>query len=342
MNLWRRPRYYCNNVNGCPYARKDTPFTERAFKKFKGHCKGHSNDGCGSRLKLGDPQDLRARRIVTLTAIAAAALGTAWLARTVLFPPPLTHIAFATSETTTDDQAGLVSLQIVRSADLNRRVRVELASEDGTAKAGEDYGAIRRELTFEPGERNKTLQLSVLPDRTFEKTARYFTLTLLNVTGEPQQVVRIAPHQVPHSEELEAEQAVLAASRIAADIAGLMVKRRVLVDLVTQRTSFRDEVEEYKRQLIDIQDNLSRARESYLEAMRNLQTHQAALVMRTLDRVHTDLVKKDFGQQARALEILKGQFTELANTQDMDMDRWVKELEAAVPRPEEPKAKNTI
>jgi chorismate mutase len=343
MSLWRRLRYYCANVQGgCIYARKDTPFTKREFDTFEGLCRGHRKVGCGSPLKLGDPEDLRARWLASLAVLAVVALGLAWIARTFLFPPPLDHIAFATTETTTDDQVGLASLEIVRSGDLNRRARVEIASEDGTAKAGEDYGALRRELVFEPGERTKTIQLAVLPDRTFEKAVRYFSLALLNVAGEPHHIVRIAPRQVPHGEELEAEQSVMAASRIAADIAGFMVKRGVLLDLLTERRMFRDEVAEYKQQLISNQDNLSRARESYAEAMRTLQTHQATLVMHTIDRIRDDLVKKQFGQQARAIAIMKGQFTELANRQSMDMDRWVSELEAAVPRPGEPKPKTTI
>jgi hypothetical protein len=329
MSLWRVKRYYCANVQGaCPYACADTPFTEAEFKRFEGQCRGHRQDGCGSALVLGDPKDLRARWVAALAVAAIVALGMAWAARTFIFPPPLEHIAFATPETTTDDQAALITLQVIRSGDIERRVQVDIASEDGTAKAGEDYGAIRGRLTFEPGQSATTIQLPVMPDHTFAKAARYFSLTLLNVAGEPRHVVRIAPRPVAPGEELLAEQSVLAASRIAADIATFMVKRRVLMDLMVGRASFRDEVAEYKQQLLGVQDNLSRAREGYAEIMRGLQTHQPALIIRTIDRVRDDLVKKQFGQQARALAHVKGKFTELADKHDMDMDRWFTELEA--------------
>jgi hypothetical protein len=339
---WLRSRYYCNNTGGsCRYALGDVPFCAREFRRFEGRCRGRKADGCAAQLVAGDPQDLRPRLLIVGFLLIGAMTGLAWTAKQIYFPPPLEHVSFVTTETRTDDGVGLLELEVVRDADIERRIQVQYGFIDGTAKAGEDYQAAQNVLTFERGERHKSIELSVLPDRTLEKDARYFSLTLLNVVGKPRHVIRIAPHPVDQSQQLQAEQMVLSTSRIAADIATFMVKRRVLLDLVTAGGATQGEVVEYKRQLIEVQDNLSRAREGYEQSLRELQAQQATLVMRTMDRLVDDLAQKHFAQQSRALAITKTQFTEFVTKRSMDMDRWAGELEGAVPRIETGAPKTT-
>jgi len=330
--MWMRTRYYCNNTTGlCKFALGDIPFSKSEFEKSAGSCRGRAADGCGQALISGDPQDLRPRIFAAVLATVALAACLGWLARTYVFPPPLQHVAFTGAESSVDDKVGTLELKIVRDSNLDQRIAVEIGSTDGTAKAGLDYQPVSGSITFERGERAKVIELSVLPDQTLEKGPRSFTVTLLNVQGEPHHIVRIGPRVVDRSERLQAEQMILSASRIAADIAGLMVKRRVLLQMATDRSATPAVVAEYKKQFIDMQDNLSRAREGYADAMRELQKFDTTLVLPTMDHVRDDLAKRTFGQQSRALDIMKLQFKELSSGQPMDMDRWVSELERAVP-----------
>ena len=62
------------------------------------------------------------------------------------------------------------------------RVTVDYATADGTATAGEDYTATSGTLTFSPGEKTKTVSVSILDDAVDEGNET-FTLTLSNVRG---------------------------------------------------------------------------------------------------------------------------------------------------------------
>ena len=333
MSLWHKPRYYCTNLAGaCRYAANDVPFSSYDFKRHEGRCRGHSKDGCEQPLALGDPRDLRARWAAFTLATLGAAAASGWWVRTTLFPPPLQHVAFSATETHTDDKAGALELNVVRDRDLQRRIEVEYVSADGSAKAGEDYQPVRDRLVFEPGESTKSIRVTLVPDPTFTKEKRYFSLSLVNVLGAPKETVEIAPRAVDRAEEQQAEQSVLSASRIAADIAGFMVKRRVLIRLLASREGSQSDAKEFQQQLEDVDGNLTRARESYLQSLKDLQTFEAPVVIHAIDHLHADLEDRHFAQQSRALQVMKSQFMELSDKKSTNMDRWVEELESAVPR----------
>ena len=321
MSWGRRRRHYCTNIaNSCRHALGDIAFSSA------GNC-----TACGEVLIEGDPLDLRFKWFRDGLAVALVIVGLAWAIRSLWFPPPLDHVGFAAAETKVDDRAGKVRLEVVRQTDLDRSIEVRFAATDGTAKAGDDFDAAQGSLTFEPGQRSRVIEVSVLPDPTLEKAPRSFSVVLTNVRGNPEHSVRIVARAGSRDQLAQTEQAVLMASRIAADIAGYRVKRRVLMDLLALGKFSTAQIKEYKQQLIEAQDNLSRAREAYAESMRILSTHEPVLVMRTIDRLAVDLKKKNFAQQSKALGVLKAHFTELVNEQRMDLDRWVRELESIVP-----------
>ena len=63
------------------------------------------------------------------------------------------------------------------SADAGRTITVDYATANGTATAGSDYTATSGTLSFEPGERTKTIDVTVLADALVE-ASETFTLTL--------------------------------------------------------------------------------------------------------------------------------------------------------------------
>jgi|GEM_PF-5508879 len=333
MKVWLSARYYCNNTHAsCRYARRDIPFSEQEFRKFDGRCCGKNGDGCGQALVAGQPLDLRPRWAAIGFASLVVALGLGWGIRTFFFPPPIEGVAFAVTETRVDNGKGLLSLEVVRKTGLEQRVTIGYKSIDGTAKAGEDFEAVQSSVIFESGESRKVASVTLLPDLTQQKEERHFSLILTNVIGEPKHVVFIVPRQVDRSQQLQAEQTVLSASRVAADIGGFMVKRRVLDELLYSNRASNAEFRAYKQQLMDVQNNLSRAREGYAQHMRSLQTFQAAIVLKAMDRISEELNQKTFDQQSQAMKVMKRQFTELLNRKSMDMDRWADELATIVPQ----------
>lgn len=80
----------------------------------------------------------------------------------------------------TADEGSTVPVTIKRSGALDRRVDVEVVSEDGSAMAWTDYASVNETLTFAPGETSKTLNVEILRPNTL--TERWFSLTLQNPT----------------------------------------------------------------------------------------------------------------------------------------------------------------
>jgi len=345
MPAWTVHRYWCTNVGGrCPHALADTPFDQKQFDAWHGLCgAGPGEHGCGQALQGGELRDPRARRVlIGGTALATLAL-LGWAARPVLFPSPLERVAFAASETRTEEGRSSLSIEVVRSAALDQRVEVLCRLVDGSAKAGVDFQATTDRLVFEAGERSKALPIALLPDASHQRGERHFAVALANVAGEPRHVVVIAPKPVDRSAQLQAEQMVMMASRTAADIASLAVKHEVLDELLTGSRNDPVGFRNYKLQLAEVDGNLMRAREGYAQALRDLRTHPSVLVLDAMTRLQQDLDRREFGQQSKAVGVMKRQFGELLQHDTMDMDRWVRDLSVIVPRaPGGPSAKPSV
>jgi len=332
------PRYCCTNVAGrCPHALSDVLFSRAQFEQWQGRCgTTDTATGCGRPLAPGKPADRRVPWLLG-TAIVAAVLATsAWWLRNEVFPPPIAGIDFALAQTRVSDRAQQVEVELVRNDAADPRVTVVAEVTEATAVAGTDFVAPARSIEFAPGERRKRIAIALLADKTFQRPERFLRLTLVNVKNRPSHTVVIAPDPGDPDKARQIEQMVLTASRIAADIAGFVVKREVLEGLLRDSRAAEPEFDEYRKQLRDTTDNLIRAREAYMQALRSLQTAPPQTVLTTIDRLVGELRGKDFRQQAGVLPPLGRQFRELANGKGPDMDRWVIELGASIPRVKTP------
>jgi hypothetical protein len=333
MAVGIQPRYYCTNIaGGCRHAMADTPFSASLFASFKGQCQGADGPGCGHPLSLGEPLDLRPRWGLVALAAMIGLVVMGWGARLWLFPPALEHLGFTALHSDTVDTAGVLSIEVVRDADVGKAATVDYAAADGSAKAGQDYVAVQGRLRFEPGERRRTLTVSLLPDPSFQKARRHFTVSLLNVRDKPQHTVYITPQAAASSDERLAEQSVRAASVVAKDIADGVVRQRTLNELLLQPRDQVGEFRQYQQLLSTVNGNLTRARESYVQMLRDLKTQQPHTVLGAMDRVAQDFNRKGFAQQGQAVLVMKRQFTELLNHGTTDMDRWAQELSMVIPR----------
>ena len=328
-----RPRYYCTNVaGGCRHAKADTPFSASELASAGGVCGGVGEQGCGLPLTPGEPLDLRARWAAAGLGVLLCVVVAGWGVRQAFFPPALSNLDFAAPRSETVDSVGLLAIDVVRSADTDRAVTVEYAATDGSAKAGQDYSPVQGKLEFAAGERRKTLSVPLLPDPSFQKERRYFSLSLLNVRDAPKHVVYIVPRSVASNDSKVAEQSVRAASITAKDLADFVVRQRTLDALLRRSRENAGEFREYQQLLGTVNGNLTRARESYMQMLQELKTQQPTTVLGAMDRVAADLERRGFGQQGQAVVIMKRQFTELLNNRGADMDRWAQELSVVVPR----------
>jgi hypothetical protein len=344
--VWGRlPRYCCTNITGrCVYSLSDALFSQKQFEAWAGLCKGSDNrPGCGKPLELGKPDDRRFRLIAS-GMLTALALGSGAVAlRTYIFPPPLVDISFASGQSRVDDSAGHVVLEIRRISGQNSRAELMASFVDGTAKAGFDYEIPGQVVVLQPGQTEVQISIPVLPDNTLRKGERHFSVVLDNVLGQPRHSVIIAPKPKDITAQIQIEQMVLTASRIGADIAGLMVKYETMDKLLSDLQGREEEFREFRLQMRDAANNLVRAREAYLQAVRSLQTQPTQQVLDTIERLQTDLRQRNFIQQAQVLPILGRHYRELVDGKSADMDRWVIELGQTIERvPSDNRIKSTV
>ena len=93
--------------------------------------------------------------------------------------PVAVSVADARAEEGTDET---IDFAVTLSRAASGTVAVDYATADGTATAGEDYTARKGELTFDPGETEKTVRVPVLDDA-IDEGEETFTLRLTNASG---------------------------------------------------------------------------------------------------------------------------------------------------------------
>lgn len=296
-------------------------------------CQGDADrQGCGAALQTGRVDDRRPLWVVAAIALVGLSAGGAVLLRTFIFPPPLEDIGFLVSRTTVEDTASEVVVSLRRGAGSQVPARLEARFVDGSARSGVDYLAPTSTIDFPRGQDRLDIRIPVLRDSNLRKDERHFSVVLENVLGRPTHTVVIAPPAIKPGSRVVLEQSLLSASRIAADIASLVVKIETMEKLLPEFRADNTRFEEIRHQQRTASDNLVRAREAYLRAMQELKALPSRDVLATADRLAADLRERRFRQQADTLPVLGRHLEELLKGKSPDMDRWVTELGATVPR----------
>ena len=111
-------------------------------------------------------------------------------------------LSFAADAYSVDENVASLTLTVVRSGGSSGEVSVQYATVDGTAVAGDDYGAASGTLTFADGEVSRVLTIDILDDALVEGDED-FEVTLSNPQGgatlgaEPTATVTILDDEEP-------------------------------------------------------------------------------------------------------------------------------------------------
>src|SRR5262245_24782832 len=93
-------------------------------------------------------------------------------------------LRFSTASQRAPENAGQVTLTVLRSGDIDTSVTVEYATAENTAHAGEDFLAASGGIVFASGETNKTISIEVVNDGVREiPVTENFTVLLTNATA---------------------------------------------------------------------------------------------------------------------------------------------------------------
>lgn len=250
-----------------------------------------------------------------------------------VFPDPIRDVAFADVETRLDGGSSntLIRVRLKRTTPANEPMHIQYRSESLTAVAGQDYEASEGTVTIEPGKQETEIKLMVHLDPTNTKADRSFAVLLSNVEGQPRHYVTLAERKVDTTEEQRVQVVVRSASRLAKDVADGVVRRQVFADLLASSRNDPEAFTVVQTKLQNAQDDLSRARELYVETLRSLQIFQPRLVVDVMTAVSKDQEKAGFHQQAQATSLMRGQFQELVKDGRSYLDKWSEELSHVVP-----------
>lgn len=331
MHLIRR-RFYCTNVVGCDYARRDHVYDEASFRQDP-TCRGTGTDGCGQRLVEGRSID---RRALLLSGIAGAA-GVLWVGRQTLFPPPLEGIAFESASTRITMPDMPAQIAIVRHGDTSKAVDIRYRTEDGSAKAGLDYLPDGERIALAAGERRKMLQVKVLaiPEPGNDADKR-FTVVLANVRGAPSHSVVIGPTPPTPESLTQAQTLVRALSSLAVEVAALYVKIQVAQAIIGSNSAPPDDRKYYAQRLQSLISNSEQARQRYIVLARDLCAVDQRSVAQSFKEWVEKLNQANVSQQRDATLIAQKLHARHCETKVMDIDHWARQLSQAIPRASAP------
>ncbi len=329
----RHRRFYCTNVAGCTYAARDHVYDFAAFESGNGLCTGLKHDGCGLPLKEGKPHDPRPIWLTLAVVLFLLLTASGAAVKNFVFPDPIQDIAFSAPETRLDGSTSntLIHVRLIRKTPAEEPVAIQYRAEPQTAVAGLDYEASEGIVTIDPGKQEAEITLMVHPDPANTRPDRSFAVVLTNVEGQPRHYVTLTERKVDSAEEQRLRAVVRSASRLAKDVADGAVRRHVFAELLAASRDDPDAFTVAQTKLQNAQDDLSRAREQYVEVLRSLQAFQPRQVFDAMTAVSKDQKKAGFHQQAKATDVMKRQFQEFAKDGRTYLDKWSDELSQVVP-----------
>ncbi len=84
------------------------------------------------------------------------------------YPPPLPNVLFSSGHYSVDEKVGAAEITVVLDRSWSQTVTVDYYTQDGTARAGNDYTATSGALVFAPGTPSKTFAVPVVDDGVYE------------------------------------------------------------------------------------------------------------------------------------------------------------------------------
>jgi hypothetical protein len=339
MTTWGvRKRYYCVNVCHCKYARApDYAYSDADYRRTA-LCQGAAQDGCGATLIAGDSQDLRWRWLGMLI-LSLLAIGLPLpFALQYVNPPQLNGIDFInkSSQVSQGGKNGQsadrdITLTILRTGATDHAATVRYKTEDGTAKADQEYKSKKGALEFKPGEKSKSLIVQILANT--QDTEKSFLVTLTNVKDLPQHSITITPVKPDPDAISKADALVRVSSNLAMDIADLYLRSKHLHRLLNSDALLPETRPEFTASLRSVDDNMEKASQRYLKILQDMVLLERGSVAIGFNNWDAHLDQKDMQQQKKATRIARQHYTELLQGGVPQTDLWAMQLSKVVPAP---------
>jgi hypothetical protein len=336
MTLGIKKRYYCTNIKGgCQYALKHHIYTERQYKANK-KCIGNISDGCGEFISP-DHIDYRKKLYSSLIFLFVLLFCLSIYLKNIFFPEPIKGVSFTSNSTHIDESIGQVEINIKRDGDLNEALSISFVSNDGTAKAGYDYQALKGNITFEPRQGLAKIPVTILPDNDISESDEVFSIILTDVEAQPQHEIFIkeAP---PSKEALEKIDIIVRDVRDLADkaksIADYARKLEITKNLISCKGSSlnNSQLKTYTDKYQIMSSNLNQLRDRYVELLHELSYLDKTTVIMTIDKRITYLKQQNLIQLHDATQVMKEHFIYYLQNEVLDMDKLITLLNDTIPR----------
>ncbi|MCG9771292.1 hypothetical protein L1D59_22085 [Pseudoalteromonas piscicida] len=305
-----KAQYYCSNIEHCSNARAHKLFT----KSYANKCGVCAQPLLFARWHFSFVTSFS--WVLCLSTLAA-------LSYPYFFPKEYENITFSGVKTEVQESSAVVEVTLHRTANIDLVQQIELITEDGTAKAAEDYRALDIALQFQPGEVQKSINIPIIPDSDVYENNEMFYIKLKNVKGQPSHIVMIVEAGV--NKDLVEKSSLLVSnlSALAADLSNDLKQLEILGNyLSTKENPKANLVKNYR----DTQDNIQRAREKYIVLFNEALDLDPNVLRNALDAHLEALKKQQFHTQYEATTVMKAQLLDYLSSRVSNSPKWLEEL----------------
>jgi len=324
MAIGVKNQYYCPNLKGCKYAKRYYVYSKEKYT-INSTCIGVANDGCGSEL-IADHKDYRVKAIVLLICLLISASFIGVSVKQRIFPEPITGVDFALLDTHLEEGVGTVLINVERDSDLDKKLTIVYETVGRQAIGNMDFIEQTGQIIFEPGDKSAQIPITILKDKEYEENEEHFLIVLKNVLGKPSHNIFILENAGDPSIKAQVNALVKSTSVIALDIAQLAMRISVNQEIIDGIRHDASLYSQYSSTLETQRANLRRARERYLELLREMTNQPTASILISMEEHAAELDERDYPQQALATRVMKMHFQTYLEKENPRMDEWQYEL----------------
>ncbi|WP_353304117.1 Calx-beta domain-containing protein [Sessilibacter corallicola] len=318
-------------MNECKYAYSDHIYWH-ADPEGQFFCTGNDGtDGCGHKL-IASGTINRVPVLLASVILLIAGLGyVGFNYYLYINPPPSNGYTFIEKTTHIEENSTVVSISVIRNPD-SQPAKINYFTKDRTAVAGQDYIAEEGVLDFTLDVFEKTIKITILPDKLYSEGTEDFVIVLSNTLNKEQHIIFINEPQQNSEVITSAQTLVRNLSTVAMDVAAYKKRIEVISELL-QEGVIQDRALflEYQRTQEQNETNLRRSRERYMEIFRDLKSLPFAAVQIAFDQWLASLTRREYTQQHDATSLAEKQFQQFLSNNIMEMDLWSSELEKVIP-----------
>ncbi|WP_159439496.1 Calx-beta domain-containing protein [Vibrio spartinae] len=242
-----------------------------------------------------------------------------WVFSNVIFKPDIEGVRFSKTVTKVKEEDAIAEVVLLLEHPATQAIDVKYETRDRTAQSGVDYTNTKGTVHFSTGDTQRSLFVSIQPDRNISEPNETFDIILTNVRYQPKHTIVILEQGVNKDLLAKSELVIASLSVLAADIANDIATIKIIegVSAPSKELASRYEM---------VKSNLSSERERYLLLFKDALALDPEVIKLSIKKRLTALEKKGYKHQLIATTLMEKQLINYMNDQIPMLDLWISEL----------------